>query len=304
MSHAGMIIGLPGLEVVRVKSRRCIDVWARPYRRQASCTHCGGSELRIKATHKRTVKHTLLTQQEWQHYSVHGFVNVGGILSDDLLQRLTQAAVRIRERVRDGSLYHGFIHRTGIAAPGFPCGPQGGLGEPWLARGLFSPQHAEPVFGEYLAHPRLMRYCADFLGCASPDDLLLCDTSLLISPRDADFSVGWHFDYDKRHQESTDPITTEQWQASEHTPARRGILQFNCTLAGQINSSSCQRAIAVLSLRTSALRCGKAAEAACPQAHRRLTGHLHSQKAAAAPHLHVSLVCSHSGTAAAFTTAT
>ena len=182
---------------------------------------------------KRTVKHTVLTQQEWQHYSVHGFVNVGGILSDDLLQRLTQAAVRIRERVRDGSLYHGFIHRTGIAAPGFPCGPQGGLGEPWLARGLFSPQHAEPVFGEYLAHPRLMRYCADFLGCASPDDLLLCDTSLLISPRDADFSVGWHFDYDKRHQESTDPITTEQWQASEHTPARRGILQFNCTLAGQ-----------------------------------------------------------------------
>jgi transposase len=58
MSHAGMIIGIPGLEVVRVKSKRCIDVWARPLRRQASCKHCGGSELRIKATHKRTVKHT------------------------------------------------------------------------------------------------------------------------------------------------------------------------------------------------------------------------------------------------------
>ena len=58
MSHAGMIIGIPGLEVVRVKSKRCIDVWARPYRRQVSCQHCGGSELRIKATHKRTVKHT------------------------------------------------------------------------------------------------------------------------------------------------------------------------------------------------------------------------------------------------------
>ena len=58
MSHAGMIIGIPGLEVVRVKSKRRIDVWARPYRRQASCKHCGGSRLRIKATHKRTVKHT------------------------------------------------------------------------------------------------------------------------------------------------------------------------------------------------------------------------------------------------------
>ena len=30
MSHAGMIIGIPGLEVVRVKSKRCIDVWASP----------------------------------------------------------------------------------------------------------------------------------------------------------------------------------------------------------------------------------------------------------------------------------
>ena len=27
-------------------------------RRQASCQHCGGANLRIKATHKRTVKHT------------------------------------------------------------------------------------------------------------------------------------------------------------------------------------------------------------------------------------------------------
>lgn len=58
MSHTGMIIGIPGLEVIRVKSKHSIDVWARPFRRQSSCPHCGGSELRIKATHKRTVKHT------------------------------------------------------------------------------------------------------------------------------------------------------------------------------------------------------------------------------------------------------
>ncbi len=58
MSHAGMIIGLPGLDVVRVKSKRRIDVWARPLRAQACCNHCGSPELRIKATHKRTVKHT------------------------------------------------------------------------------------------------------------------------------------------------------------------------------------------------------------------------------------------------------
>ena len=55
MSHAGMIIGIPGLEVMRVKSKRRIDVWARPFRRQASCQHCGGSQLRIKATCKYPV---------------------------------------------------------------------------------------------------------------------------------------------------------------------------------------------------------------------------------------------------------
>ena len=58
MSLAGKIIGLPGLVVTRVNNKQRIDVWARPLRRPASCKHCGGPELRIKATHKRTVKHT------------------------------------------------------------------------------------------------------------------------------------------------------------------------------------------------------------------------------------------------------
>ena len=31
----------------------------------------------------------------------------------------------------------------------------------------------------------------DFLECG-PDDLMLGDTSLFVSPRDGDFSVGWH----------------------------------------------------------------------------------------------------------------
>ncbi|MGL4566694.1 MAG: hypothetical protein ACRCVD_15475, partial [Halioglobus sp.] len=33
------------------------EVWARPYRRPP-CKHCLSPDLRIKATHKRTVKHT------------------------------------------------------------------------------------------------------------------------------------------------------------------------------------------------------------------------------------------------------
>ncbi len=57
MSHAGTIIGIPGLEVIRVKRRRGIEVWAQPYRRPP-CKHCQSPDLRIKATHERTVKHT------------------------------------------------------------------------------------------------------------------------------------------------------------------------------------------------------------------------------------------------------
>jgi len=57
MSHAGTIIGIPGLEIERVKRSRGIEVWARPYRRPP-CKHCQSPDLRIKATHRRTVKHT------------------------------------------------------------------------------------------------------------------------------------------------------------------------------------------------------------------------------------------------------
>ena len=57
MSHAGRIIGIPGLEIERVVRRKGIEVWAKPVHRPP-CKHCQGNGLRIKATHLRTVKHT------------------------------------------------------------------------------------------------------------------------------------------------------------------------------------------------------------------------------------------------------
>ena len=57
MSHTATIIGIPGLDVTRVKRNRGIEVWAQPHRRPA-CRHCHSAHLRIKATHRRTVKHT------------------------------------------------------------------------------------------------------------------------------------------------------------------------------------------------------------------------------------------------------
>ncbi len=57
MSHTATIIGIPGLDVTRVKRNRGIEVWAQPHRRPV-CKHCHSTHLRIKATHRRTVKHT------------------------------------------------------------------------------------------------------------------------------------------------------------------------------------------------------------------------------------------------------
>ena len=57
MSHAENIIGLPGLKIERVNRHQGIEVWARPTQRP-SCYHCTSSQVSIKATYYRTVKHT------------------------------------------------------------------------------------------------------------------------------------------------------------------------------------------------------------------------------------------------------
>ena len=59
MSHTGIIIGIPGLKVESVYHNQGIEVCARPKRRP-NCIHCEDPNVRIKATHKRTVKHTRL----------------------------------------------------------------------------------------------------------------------------------------------------------------------------------------------------------------------------------------------------
>jgi transposase len=62
MSLAGTIIGIPGLEIERVDRQKTIEVWARPKQRPP-CKHCHSVDLHIKATHRRTVKHTRLGNQ-------------------------------------------------------------------------------------------------------------------------------------------------------------------------------------------------------------------------------------------------
>jgi transposase len=89
MSPLDSILGLDGLAVERVERHRDIHVWARPEQRPA-CLHCGSEGLRIKATHRRTLKHTRQGNQlmvlhlsvpkyhcpSCNHYFRHRFVGI------------------------------------------------------------------------------------------------------------------------------------------------------------------------------------------------------------------------------------
>ena len=57
MSHAGTILGITELEVEHIHRQDEIKVWAKPSKRPC-CQYCESQRLRIKATHRRTVKHT------------------------------------------------------------------------------------------------------------------------------------------------------------------------------------------------------------------------------------------------------
>lgn len=57
MSHAGIILGIRELAVDSVDRQDTIKVYARPTSRP-NCIHCGGADLKIKATNQRKLKHT------------------------------------------------------------------------------------------------------------------------------------------------------------------------------------------------------------------------------------------------------
>lgn len=57
MSQIDSILGLSDLTILRVQRSKSVHVWAKPCTRPV-CIHCGHSALRVKATCKRTLKHT------------------------------------------------------------------------------------------------------------------------------------------------------------------------------------------------------------------------------------------------------
>src|SRR5690554_3612560 len=57
MSPFESILGLPGLAIQRVERHKDIHIWARPAQRP-ECPYCNDAGVRIKATYRRTLKHS------------------------------------------------------------------------------------------------------------------------------------------------------------------------------------------------------------------------------------------------------
>lgn len=160
MSHTGVIIGIPGLKVESVYYNKGIEVIARPQRR-VPCIHCDNDVLRIKATHKRTIKHTRLGNRvmtlhlkvpkyhchQCGHYFRHPFDGIrprfrsseayrlevfeahnGGITGRQLSKthRISHATV---ER-----WYQFFIHQRNAELSGRPCPKVLGIDEHFFTR--------------------------------------------------------------------------------------------------------------------------------------------------------------------------
>lgn len=99
MSHAVSIIGIPGLEIERVDRNQSIEVWAKPNHRPP-CKHCHGNGLQIKATHRRTVKHT---RQGNQVMTLH--LRVPKYYCQPCQRYFRHAFVGIRPRYRASEAY-------------------------------------------------------------------------------------------------------------------------------------------------------------------------------------------------------
>jgi hypothetical protein len=135
-----------------------------------------------------TPKRSFPTAAQRAHYEEHGFVVVDDAVDPALVPQLLAAVRRTRARVHDGSLTHGFMHRTNERTPTLE------VPDPWGIRGVFSPIYAEPAFADYIGHGHLTRYICGFTGAESEERLGLGTVVAFVNPRDDDYTIGWHRD--------------------------------------------------------------------------------------------------------------
>ena len=126
-----------------------------------------------------------LTAEQWESYRELGYFIAADAVSPHLLGEMQAAARRLRDRIRGGSLRHGYHQRS----PG--ASADDGDWQAWSVRGVYTPEFGEPCFGQWQASDELRRYTTALLDC-DEDEIVLGDCALFIQPTDADFSAGWH----------------------------------------------------------------------------------------------------------------
>ena len=91
----------------------------------------GSAHASVAAVAERTEEYggRFPTAAQRAHYEEHGFVVVDDAVDPALVPQLLAAVRRTRDRVHDGSLAHGFIHRTGRSTPSLD------KPDPWGERG-------------------------------------------------------------------------------------------------------------------------------------------------------------------------
>src|SRR5690625_860906 len=160
MSPYESILGLSGLWIQRVERHKDIHVWARPSTRPA-CIHCQHKGVRIKATHRRTLKHTRQGNQimvlhlrvpkyhcpQCCRYFRHRFTGILPRLRATEAYRLEvfeahEGSVRQRKPARNHRIcnatavrwYRSLVKQRVSERTGRPCPPELGIDEHFFTR--------------------------------------------------------------------------------------------------------------------------------------------------------------------------
>ncbi len=111
-----------------------------------------------------------------ERWAIDGFFVFDDVVDPAMLDRLRQAAPRVKAKARSGEVH---LHAN-----------YAGPGDPWVIDGLLTSLFGESVFAEYMVAPRLLELAHAFLG----PEIRLGYLGLLTNPLTTDFDLYWHRD--------------------------------------------------------------------------------------------------------------
>jgi hypothetical protein len=118
----------------------------------------------------------MVSREILEQYALEGYFVVDGLVDSTMLERLREAAPRVKAKARAGQVN---LHAN-----------YAGPGDPWVIDGILTTAFEEPVFAEFMVSDRLMTYAHAFLG----PEIRLGYLGLLTNPYQVDFELMWHRD--------------------------------------------------------------------------------------------------------------